>query len=169
MAFLSALWQRRGVRQLIKFCLVGASSAVVDNGTKWVLLNQFPRVPWWAVATIAFCFGLTNGFFWNRHLTFRARDFGSAHSQYFKFAITNCVGLLLNLTITKMFLILLTRQVVLGTNPEPKTVIFASLLALPFVAIWNFSAAKYWTFREPKEIPPPATAAAAAATETQSV
>jgi len=136
---------------LIKFCLVGASSAVVDNCTKWFLLNRYPDVPWWLIATIGFCFGLTNGFFWNRHLTFRARDFGSARSQYFKFAITNCVGLLLNLTITKMFLILLTQKLVHGENPEPRTVIFASILAIPFVAIWNFSAAKYWTFRAPKE------------------
>lgn len=166
MAGIGSLLQRRGVRQLIKFCLVGASSAVVDNGTKWILLNKFPTVPWWMVATIAFCFGLTNGFFWNRHLTFRARSFGNARTQYFKFAITNCIGLLLNLTITKMFLMLLTRQVVHGANPEPSTVIIASLLALPFVAIWNFSAAKYWTFREPKETPPPATASAAVATET---
>ena len=150
-----SLLQRQGVRQLIKFCMVGFSSAIVDNGTKWVLLNKFPSMPWWVVATIAFCFGLTNGFFWNRHLTFRARNFGSARSQYFKFVITNCVGLVLNLTITKMFLILLTRQVVHSENPEAKMVIIASLCALPFVAVWNFSAAKYWTFRAPKETPSP--------------
>jgi len=143
--------QHQGVRQLIKFCIVGASSAVVDKGITWFLLNQYPAVPWWLVATIGFCFGLTNGFFWNRHLTFRARDFGSARSQYFKFAVTNCVGLMLNLTITKMFLILLTQQLVHGDNPAPKTVILASILAIPFVAVWNFSAAKYWTFRAPKK------------------
>lgn len=165
MAGILSLWQRRGVRQLIKFCLVGVSSAVVDNGVKWILLNSFPTVPWWMVATIAFAFGLTNGFFWNRHLTFRARDYGSAHKQYVKFAITNSIGLVLNLTITKMFLMLLTRQIVHGQNPEPRIVIYASLMALPFVAIWNFSAAKYWTFREPKTTPPPATASSAVATE----
>lgn len=167
MAGILSLWQRRGVRQLVKFCLVGASSAVVDNGTKWFLLNKFPAIPWWMVATIAFGFGLTNGFFWNRHITFRARNFGSARKQYIKFAITNSIGLVLNLTITKMFLMLLTRQIVHGQNPEPRTVIYASLLALPFVAIWNFSAAKYWTFREPKDAPPAATASSAVATELQ--
>lgn len=151
MAGIFSLWQKEGVRQLVKFCIVGASSAVVDNTIKWLLLNQFPAVPWWVVASIAFGFGLTNGFFWNRHLTFRARDYGKAHTQYIKFAITNCVGLLLNLTITKMFLMLLTQKIIYGSNPAPKTVIIASLLALPFVAIWNFSAAKYWTFRAPKE------------------
>lgn len=154
MAGISSLWQKEGVRQLVKFCIVGASSAVVDNGVKWILLNRFPSVPWWIVVSIAFGFGLTNGFFWNRHLTFRARDYGKAHTQYIKFAITNCVGLVLNLTITKMFLILLTQKVVYGSNPAPETVIIASLLALPFVAIWNFSAAKYWTFRAPKDSNP---------------
>lgn len=153
----ASILKRKGVRQLIKFCLVGASSTVVDNGVKWILLNRFPLVPWWLIATIAFGFGLTNGFFWNRHLTFRARDFGSARSQYWKFAVTNCVGLVLNLSITKIFLMLLTRQIVHGENPAPEKVIAASLCALPFVAIWNFSAAKYWTFREPKPKPTTAT------------
>jgi putative flippase GtrA len=167
MAGILSLWQRRGVRQLVKFCLVGASSAVVDNATKWVLLKNFPTLPWWMAATVAFGFGLTNGFFWNRHITFRARNYGNAKKQYIKFAITNSIGLLLNLTITKMFLMLLTRQVVHGQNPEAHIVIYASLMALPFVAIWNFSAAKYWTFREPKSAPPAATALSAVATEPQ--
>lgn len=166
MAGIHSLWQRRGVRQLVKFCLVGASSAVLDIGTKWVLMGQFPLVPWWIIATIAFGVGLTNGFFWNRHLTFRARDYGSAHKQYVKFAITNSIGLLLNLTITKMFLMLLTGQILHGQNPDRQYVVLATLMAIPFVAIWNFCAAKYWTFREPKTAPPSATATGAAASET---
>lgn len=148
---IASLWQRQGVRQLIKFCMVGFSSAVVDNGAKWIMLRNFPStIPWWVVATIGFCFGLTNGFFWNRHLTFRARHFGSARTQYAKFAVTNSVGLLLNLTITKMFLMLFTGKVVHGENPAAHTIIIASICAIPFVAIWNFCAAKYWTFRAPK-------------------
>ena len=102
MAGLSSLWQRQGVRQLVKFCLVGLSSTVVDTGVKWFFLNTFPALPWWLVATIAFGFGLTNGFFWNRHLTFRAHEHGNARMQYLKFAIANGVGLVLNLTI-KLF------------------------------------------------------------------
>jgi putative flippase GtrA len=166
MAGFSSLWQREGVRQLVKFCLVGLSSTVVDTAVKWILLRAFPAVPWWMVATIAFGFGLTNGFFWNRHLTFRARDHGNAHTQYVKFAISNSVGLLLNLTISKMFLILLTGKIIFGQNPSPEKVIYAGWLALPFVAIWNFSAAKYWTFRAPKEAPPPASAASALGNES---
>lgn len=165
MAGFSSLWQREGVRQLVKFCLVGASSTVVDTLIKWFLLRAFPAVPWWMIATVAFGFGLTNGFFWNRHLTFRARDHGNARTQYFKFAVSNGVGLLLNLTISKMFLILLTGQIIHGQNPPAEKVIYAGWMALPFVAIWNFSAAKYWTFRAPKEVPPPASAASALGNE----
>lgn len=157
MAALSSILQRRGVRQLIKFCIVGASSTVVDKGTLWLLLNRLaPLAPWWLSATLSFCFGLSNGFFWNRRWTFRAQELGGTRNQYFKFALTNTVGLILNLTITKMFLMLLTGQVVHGDNPAPNTVLLASICAIPFVVVWNFSAAKYWTFREPKPAPAPA-------------
>jgi putative flippase GtrA len=160
---ISSLIQRRGVRQLVKFCLVGTSSAIVDKTVYYFLQNAFRFLPWWLCQTVSFCFGLTNGFFWNRHLTFRAHSYGSARSQYTKFAITNTVGLILNLVITKIFLMFFTGQVVHGENPETRIVMIAGICAIPFVAIWNFSAAKYWTFREPKAGPedapsgPPAT------------
>ena len=148
---IQAIMQRRGVRQLIKFCIVGATSTVVDKGTLWFMLNHFaPQAPWWVSATVSFCFGVTNGFVWNRRWTFRAQESGRARTQYIKFVLTNLVGLILNLSITKMFLMLFTGQVVHGENPTPTTVLLASICAIPFVVIWNFSAAKYWTFREPK-------------------
>ena len=149
---IASLVQRKGVRQLVKFCIVGASSTVVDSSIKFFLNEHYRQLfPWWAISTIAFCFGLTNGFFWNRHLTFRAKSYATARAQYIKFAASNAVGLLLNLIITKMFLMLFTGQVVHEVNPDTNTLLRAGWCAIPFVAIWNFSAAKYWTFREPKE------------------
>ena len=42
----SALVQRPGVRQLVKFCLVGATSTVIDKGTLWILVNDLlPDAP----------------------------------------------------------------------------------------------------------------------------
>jgi putative flippase GtrA len=143
--------KQNGLQQLIKFCVVGASSTVVDKGTLWILLNALPLVPWWFCSTISFCFGVTNGFFWNRHWTFRAREHGSARSQYRKFFLSNCIGWLLNLGFTKLFLVLFTGQLTHGNlNPEPRQVLIASLCAVPCVVVWNFSAAKFWTFKAPK-------------------
>ena len=150
-----AFLQRAGVRQLVKFCIVGASSTVVDKGLFFALMtfgeHNAPRVAWWMWATASFCLGVSNGFFWNRRWTFRAaRDHSSAHAQYIKFVFTNVIGLILNLSFTKVFLILFTGQVVHNQNPDKKTAIIASLCAVPIVVIWNFSAAKFWTFKAPK-------------------
>ena len=147
--------RRGGIRQLIKFCIVGFSSTIVDKGSLWLLLKYaLPQAPWWLSATISFCLGVTNGFTWNRLWTFRARGHASVHSQYSKFVLTNIVGLFLNLALTKVFLVLITGQVTHDQNPAPVVVIIASLCAVPIVVIWNFAAAKYWTFRAPDAIAP---------------
>ena len=68
------------VRQFVKFCIVGASSTLVDKGTLYALLKwaeaNAPHVPWWACATLSFCLAVTNGFFWNRRWTFQAGAHG---------------------------------------------------------------------------------------------
>jgi putative flippase GtrA len=151
------LLRRTGTRQLVKFCLVGASSTVIDKGTLWVLLNRItPATPWWISATFSFCLAVTNGFVWNRRWTFRARQHGTVRAQYSRFFFANLAGLALNLGLTKVFLIYFTGQLRhIGGNPKAVKVLIASLSAVPFVMLWNFAAAKYWTFR-----PSPATPAA---------
>jgi len=101
----TALLQRRSVRQLIKFSLVGVSSTAVDKGSLWLLLQGvLPGVPWAIGATLSYSLGVINGFLWNRHWTFRAREHGSVGEQFFRFLSTNVVGLLLNLGATRAVL-----------------------------------------------------------------
>ncbi len=138
------------MRQLIKFCLVGLSSTIIDKGIQRVLALLFPLWPWWICQSISFCFGVTNGFFWNRRWTFKAQHLSSSREQYPKFVATNLIGLLLNLAFTKLFLIYMTGKLVHGTNPDINTVQIAGLLAIPVVVVWNFSASRLWTFRAPK-------------------
>ncbi len=140
------------MRQLIKFCLVGASSTVIDLGIYAFLLNAFPQVPWYLSQTISFCFGVTNGFIWNRLWTFKAHQ-AAARSQYPKFFASNIIGLLLNIGLQKVFLILFTGQLVHQANPSPRTLLIAKLCAIPIVVIWNFTASRLWTFRAPKTSP----------------
>jgi putative flippase GtrA len=144
------LQSKPALLQLIKFCIVGTSSTVIDKGVFWILLNALPLLPWWICSVISFCFGVTNGFLWNRFWTFRAKGEGhsSARRQYAKFVISNIIGLILNLTFTKIFLVIFTGQVWHSANPDPKQTMIASLCAIPFVVIWNFTAAKFWTFRK---------------------
>jgi len=148
-----ALWHRAGVRQLAKFCLVGASSTILDQSAKYVLFElgkKFaPGVPWQVWFTISFCLAVTNGYFWNRKWTFQATSeaHGSPKVQYQRFVVTNGIGLLINLFFAKLFLIAFTGQVVHKENPETKYLMLASLCAVPIVVIWNFCAAKFWTFK----------------------
>ena len=135
--------------QLVKFCIVGATSTVIDKGILWVLLSSFPLVPWWFLQTISFCFGVSNGFFWNQRWTFKTHQSGSTRAQYSKFFVTNVIGLGLNLLITKGFLILFTGKLFHVVAPPKNTVLIASLCAIPIVVIWNFSASRLWTFRAP--------------------
>lgn len=137
------------MRQLVKFSLVGATSTLVDKGTLWVLLHDIlPRRPWWISATISFSLAVTNGFVWNRRWTFRAREQAPARTQYTMFVTSNLIGLVLNLALTKAFLIVFTGKVLqFGEHPDPNAVFIASLCAVPFVVVWNFTLSKYWTFR----------------------
>ncbi len=147
------LLQRNGLRELVKFCLVGASSMVIDKGSLWLLLNDLlPRAPWWISATISFGLAVTNGFVWNRRWTFRARGHArSAQRQYGMFFASNLVGLLLNLGLTKLILVLFEGRLpdLGGDTPHASDVFVASVSAVPIVVIWNFAASKYWTFRTP--------------------
>lgn len=149
----SAILQRRGVRQLVKFSLVGATSTLLDKGTLYLLVDRIaPNVPWWISASMSFWLGVTNSFLWNRHWTFRARDHASALAQFWRFLATNVIGLLLNLVMTKALLVLVTGQLRhVGENPAPTDVLLASLLAVPCVTLWNFIASKYWAFAAPPD------------------
>jgi putative flippase GtrA len=142
------------MRQLIKFCLVGASSTVINMVILRILLIGLPAFPWWAAQSVAFVFGVTNGFYWNRRWTFAAQKQASAKRQMPKFVATNLIGLFLNLMIMKGLLIVFTGQTAHAANPEPNTVQLAQLCAIPLVVIWNFSASRFWTFRKPKEKAP---------------
>ena len=141
------------MRQLIKFCVVGASSTVIDVGILALLLRAFPAVPWWVLQSVSFCFGVSNGFYWNRRWTFEATHVEPARLQYSKFFVTNVIGLALNLLISKGFLILFTGQMIHHSNPDSGKVLLAKVCAIPIVVIWNFGASRLWTFRAPKAAP----------------
>ena len=152
--------QRRSVRELIKFSLVGMSSTAVDKGSLWLFLQSILRgAPWGISATLSYSLGVINGFLWNRHWTFRACEHGSVGEQFVRFLSTSVVGLLLNLGATRVLLSVVVSSSPAGAAPMPRQVIVASLGATPLLILWNFSASKFWAFRRPSglaRIAPPA-------------
>jgi putative flippase GtrA len=135
-----------GMKQFAKFCIIGASSTVIDFGILNLLTRHYGW-NWVPARTLSFAVAVTNGFVWNCLWTFRGLGTAKRHEQYLMFTAVNIVGLLLNL--------LIMQSVMLGANggrahhgnPPPLLLNSAMAVAVVFVSIWNFLANKHWTFR----------------------
>jgi putative flippase GtrA len=153
-----ALIQRRGVRQFVKFCIVGASSTLIDFGIFYLLIEivhihslvghqDLAR----ALAVCAgFLVAVTNGFIWNSRWTFRKAEAEGQGKRYLRFVFTNLIGLCLNLLVTILVarIVPLPLQRALGhfLKKDPAGFVGKAVATL-FVVFWNFTASKYWTFK----------------------
>jgi putative flippase GtrA len=131
--------QRRGVRQFVKFGIVGASGFVV-NLAIFTLLQHYTSLdlqkPRFTLNySIAFLSGGVSNYFLNRAWTFRS----SAHAvkQGMQFIGVSAVALLVGLTVSHFI------EPYLGAGHKTW---FASTVSAIVV---NFFVNKYWTFREP--------------------
>ena len=140
--------ERPGIRQFVKFCIVGASSFAIDAGISALLIFRFGM--WWVPAnTISFVLAVTNGFFWNQRWTFRAVGHRRHQEQYAMFVGVNIVGLVINLAIMKSVFFIATGQWQ-GQQPTGMRFAIAKVAATAVVVFWNFFANKHWTFRAPE-------------------
>ena len=95
-----------GLKQIVKFCLIGASSTVVDLSISYALMHIF-RMYWLAAFTLSFAVAVTNGYIWNSLWTFRGLGAAKRHLQYLKFVAVNVVGYALNSLIMVLVILLL--------------------------------------------------------------
>jgi len=161
-----SLLQSVALRQFIKFCIVGASSALINLSIFSLLLyglhlqealhSALANHPQWQqivteyqlwvqlAALAAFLLAATNGFFWNSRWTFRHNDPSRRRSQYFKFVSVNVVGLILH----QIILFLINRALIAGNamNEKGWAPLIAFVMAAFIVVFWNFFANKLWTF-----------------------
>ncbi len=145
---ITQLMGRRGVRQFIKFIIIGFSSALIDITISSVLIYKFHlRIE--IAKTISFTVAVTNGFIWNSLWTFKGMGSGRRHEMYVKFFAVNIVGFLLNMGATMSSLFLLTGRMNYTSNDKPPFLIYlaATVVAIICASIWNFLANKFWTFR----------------------
>ncbi|MDQ2798903.1 MAG: GtrA family protein [Armatimonadota bacterium] len=163
---LNQIAQKPGVRQFVKFGIVGASSSVINFG----LSNLFHYKLGWPLVpalTIAFFLSVLNGFFWNRQWTFKEARGKPAHTQSLQFLAVNIVGWLLNTSIVVLIILSYkshghglfsnpeeARRIVIAmfTNTgkqEYGPLLFngALLAATAVVVFWNFFANRFWTFK----------------------
>jgi len=155
----SPVWhQRRGMRQFVKFCIVGTLNTAVDftvlnialigfgythfivhlGGRDWALGAQ-------AAAATAHVVSSTNGFIWNRIWTFRGR--GLVHHEYARGFTVYTVGLGLRLAMTTILISIQDRIF----HIPPHSVLAANisqLVAIPIVVFWNFFMFRHWVFQQ---------------------
>jgi putative flippase GtrA len=138
------------VRRFAKFAVVGASSTLIDMGLFWVLVRP---LGWGETAgmriaanSVSFTLGVTNGFLWNRYWTFTGAAAGHAPTQYVRFVLVNLVGLAVD-TATVQLAFALGRHLL----PPDWLPLAAKVLAIPPVALWNFTAHSLWTFAPRRE------------------
>jgi putative flippase GtrA len=155
---MSQLLQRQGLRQFIKFCLVGALSTAVNLGVLYLLVELLHILQYFqsehvgrAVAlTIAFVVSVVNGYFWNSKWTFRQSDAAGERRRIFQFTVTNLVGLCLNVLIATTVAHRTPGILLQALSPYLKRdpgVFVGTIAATVIVVFWNFTVNKYWTFR----------------------
>ncbi len=118
-----------------KYALVGSSSAAIDLGILFLLV-EYTHMPLLAAAIISFCASVANGFLWNKRWTFKNTS-PRVRRQYIKFLLTSLVGLFLNIFLLALFV-----------YAFHVWYIFAKILIAGLVFFWNFTANRFWTFRE---------------------
>lgn len=168
--------QHRGLRQFVKFCIVGFSSTVISMGIYSATVYYFhldrmlhnalagsPGLQSFAdrnqvyiqvAAFFGFLFGVTNGFVWNSRWTFKESNPALRHAQYVKFVLVNIVGLILNQIILFTVMRILTMgQPVLHSEQKDLKPLLAFMIATGIVVFWNFFANRHWTFKHGAAVP----------------
>jgi putative flippase GtrA len=138
------LIRKEGFQQFIKFCIIGATSTVIDWSIFSLLFshNWNPNV----AQLISFSIAVVNGFVWNSLWTFRGLGAGRRHEQFVKFLAVNVIGLVLTLAINNSVFFVFTGHVLQKGEPDKLHAYISKGVALLIVAFWNFLANKKWTF-----------------------
>ncbi len=132
--------KREGVRQFIKFCIVGAINTIVD----WVFYAFFKTSFKSSTQTLkqiakaaSFVIAATSSYLMNRKWTFRSTD-SQILKQAIKFIAISVGGLIINNTVFYFI-------------TSPKFLHLADILGLllgtAVATFWNFFGNKKWTFR----------------------
>ncbi len=135
--FVERLTQRRGVRQFVKFGLVGASGFIVNLALFTLLQRVVPdhaaTLPYMAIYSVSFLSGGVSNYFFNRAWTFRS----TAHvgREGLSFMTVSVLALIVGLIVSAAVAPWLGRG--------HKTWFVSTVAGI----VVNFFVNKYWTFR----------------------
>ena len=164
--------ERTLIRQIIKFCVVGGTSFIIDTGLSFVLLRL---IPWdgmllsevlgaWLQTTFPAIFSyakdaptaavpilgglasfiaMFNSFIWNRSWTFRVKGKHERLAQLRRFYTISILGAIWNTLITSAM-----TNIIPG-HPN-RSLLVAKVVAAGIVAVWNFLGQRLYAFRAEK-------------------
>jgi len=134
------LVRRRGVRQFVKFAIVGTSGMLVNLVVFTLLQHATPLAEQPARFTLnyatSFLSGGVSNYFLNRAWTFRTSARGHALVQGAQFIVVSLVALAVGLVVSNF--------VKPQLGPGHKTWLITTVAGIAV----NFFVNKYWTFRE---------------------
>ena len=149
---LGTLTQKRGVRQLIKFAIVGLSSTIINLVVLYLALRVLHGHRYISSA-IAFLVSVGNGYYWNKRWTFKEAQSKPVHTQFTQFVLVNLVGLALDWLVIYLIATPLEHELrhLQAAWPADKiervAVLAAQLIATGAIVFWNFFANRFWTFK----------------------
>jgi putative flippase GtrA len=165
--------QPEGLRQFVKFAIVGASSTILDLLSWNLLYYGIPAIPiamahvavyvsqWFpgshldllaAKASMASVIssgvvGTGNAFYWNRRWTFRAAGHDLAIRQMRRFLVVAYLGMGMRALIVY---VLVPKG---DVHLSPLMGLLYNGIAIVIVMFWNFFVNRFWTFRKKGDAP----------------
>ncbi len=127
---------RRGVKQFLKFAIVGLSGTVVNFIIYHSLLHFDLHI--WLAYAVGFIIGGVNNYWWNRHWTFRSK--AAMGKELGQFISVSAVAL----AISEAVIIYVEHVLPRALHHRNSA---AWLVATAVGTGWNFFVNKYWTFR----------------------
>jgi dolichol-phosphate mannosyltransferase len=127
----------------IKFALVGGVGTLINLAIFWTSIDYFYLSEWLAIV-LAFVVADTNNFIWNRWWTFRSKE--KVHFQYPQFLVVSFDGLMLNLILYSAFTDHMFPALGLVADDGSLYKVFAQVMCIFLVSIFNFFANALWTF-----------------------
>jgi len=124
--------------RFFRFCLVGASGILVNEGLLWIL-TEFAGLVYLLSSAIAIETSIISNFFLNEYFTFRDRRRPSIKSmagRLGKFNLISLIGLLINLGALWIF-----------TSVFGVYYLISNLIGIALAFLWNYFANSMWTWK----------------------
>lgn len=136
----------KGIKQFIMYSIIGGSNFLIDLGilnVLWHITGIYAGFMNYIFKFISFCAYSANGYFWNRHFTFKPDNSDPKANSYFKYATVLGTAMLVNAFILSV----MTMHNIFNINPK----LWANISALTgsiVTGIASFLVNKFFIFEK---------------------